>query len=65
MSASAPTGTRRTDAYLEKVLGVVSLQMSAIVVALIAILVTFPSREANERGMPEVMPALVAVHASN
>jgi hypothetical protein len=47
------------------VLGVVSLQMSAIVVALIAILVTFPSREANERGMPEVMPALVAVHASN
>jgi hypothetical protein len=47
------------------VLGVVSLQMSAIVVALIAIFVTFPSREANERGMPEVMPALVAVHASN
>jgi hypothetical protein len=44
---------------------VVPLQMSAMIVAARAIFVTFPSREANERNMPEVMPVLDVVHASN
>jgi hypothetical protein len=44
---------------------VVSLHMSAVIVAVRAIFVTFPSRGANERSMPEVMPVLDALHASN